>query len=143
MSIYDDPVTYAKKVRIPVSLSKIWCAEQLRLQKEMDAARVCPKCGHGTLVLEGGSYEECTSDYVYCEYDEIPAVDEEGEEYFKECDYTSDPKKEHEPLSSWYDFDVILAMSIGKDSAFEEETLQDWVRFVKSEVNNIRPKVSA
>lgn len=145
MGLYDDPVAFAKKTRIPVSLSRIWCLNQLALQKEIEAARICPKCGQPTLVLESGSYEEGTNDYVYCEYDQIPMVDEaDGEEYKVECDYTADPGKEHEPLSSWYDFDVILAFSVGmveRDKEFGG--LQEWVKFVRDEVNKIRQKESA
>jgi hypothetical protein len=144
MNIYDDHVAYAKETRIPIRLAKIWCENQLELQKEMDAARICPKCKKNTLVLESGSYEENTSDYVYCENDEISVIDVDGEEYFKDCDYTAEPQKEHEPLSSWYDFDVILAMSstmLDRDREFGG--LHGWLTFVRSEVANIKPKVTA
>ncbi|MFK7696413.1 hypothetical protein [Paenibacillus sp. HJGM_3] len=144
MGLYDDHVSYAKKTRIPVSLAKVWCANQLELQEEMDAARVCPKCGKPTLVLESGSYEEGTQDYVYCANDEIQAVDVDGEEYFEECDYTADPEKKHEPLSTWYDFDVIWAFSCGLiDRKNEFYNLRDWLDFVRKEVAKITPKVSA
>jgi len=141
MSIYNDPIKYAKLTRIPISYARIWCLNQLEIQTVIDAAKVCPKCGKATLELEGGCYEEGTQDYVYCANDEIPAVDDDGEEYFTECDYTADPEKEHETLSSWYDFDVILALSYGHMNEFK--CLMDWFNFVKSEIQNLNVKKSA
>lgn len=142
--MYNDPVAFARQVRMPMSLSKIWCANQLELQKQMEAARLCPKCLQYTLVLEPGSYEECTNDYVYCENYEVPAIDEDdGTEYMAECDYVTYPEKAHEPLAHWFDFDIIWAFSCGfMDKMHEFGNLQEWVRFCREEVEKIQPKVS-
>jgi hypothetical protein len=143
MSMYSDHIAYAKKVRIPLRLSKIWCDNQLRLAKEMEHASICPKCGKPTLILESGSYEENTRDYVYCENYEIPET-EDGEEYMTDCDYVTEPQKEHEPLSHWYDFDTIWAYSGGMIERKEMyPNLQEWLDFVRKEVASIQPKVSA
>lgn len=144
MSIYNDHVSYAKKVRIPIRLAKIWCDNQLELQKEMDKAKICPSCGKPTLCLEGGDYYEGTRDYVYCENSEILAVDVDGENYYEECDYTSESEKKHEPLSTWYDFDVLLAFSCGMiDRQQEYPNLHEWLKFIRDEVAKITLKASA
>lgn len=140
MSIHNDHVEYAKKVRMPVNLAKIWCTNQLEIKEEMNKAKICPKCEKPTLELELGSYEEGYNDYVYCVNNEILAIDDDGEEYYTDCDYTSEPKNEHEPLSCWYDFDVLLAHSIGYDESRKHDTdLQEWLKFVREEVGKIKP----
>lgn len=144
MSIYSDHIDYAKKVRMPIRLAEIWCKNQLELKKEMDKAKKCPKCGKDTLELELGSYEEGYSDYVHCSNDEIPAVDVDGEEYFTECDYTASPEKGHEPLSAWYDFDVIMAFRCGMSGRVKEfGSLQEWLKFVREEVSKISIRETA
>ncbi|MNP79895.1 hypothetical protein D3C76_1778400 [compost metagenome] len=75
-------------------------------------------------------------------------VDEgDGEEYFGECGYTAEPCKEHEPLSAYYDFDMFLAYSSGLADGENWVQgfggLQEWVKFVRSEIDKIRPNLSA
>lgn len=135
MSVYDDPEAYAKMVRMPLSLSRIWCASKLETEKEIENAKVCPKCGKATLTYEIGDWEACESDYVYCENGDVLEMDEDGEEYFNDCDYVTDPEKKHEPLRAWYDFDEFLAMSCWNDSPLDRfDNLIEWVRYMKQTV---------
>jgi hypothetical protein len=143
MSIYADPVKYARMARITIGMAEIWCAEQLRLAAEIEAARTCPKCGKPTLTYEIGCYEEGYDDYIHCENDEVPEVDEEGEDYYSECEFLCEPNKEMSALAPWYDFDVLLAMKSGfMDEVGRSSSLGEWIKFAKEEVSKIKQKAA-
>lgn len=136
MSIYNNPEVYAKKTLMTTEQAIIRCEHFKKLQQVMYEAKKCPKCRQHTLEIEGGSYEEGTQDYVYCENDKVTVNDEDGEEYLTDCDFTSDVEKEFEPISHWYDFDVVLAFSDnlerdGKDKA-EIYIGSSWEEFVNA-----------
>lgn len=109
MSIYNNPEQYAKETHMTLAQAEVRCAHFKQLAQKMEDIRTCPKCGKNTLELEGGSYEEGIKASVYCENDEVKVVDEEdGEEYFTDCDFTSPVTKEYQALDSYYDFDIVL-----------------------------------
>ncbi|WP_311078105.1 hypothetical protein [Paenibacillus polymyxa] len=139
MSIYDDPAAYARKVRITERLSRIWCEYQVKITEEHEAAKRCPSCGKHTLEYEGGSYEESISPYIYCSNDEIPAVDEDGEKYFFECDYSADfDNEKHEAIPIDYTYDHILAMNCGGMNGVKElGGLQAWFAYAKCYIEGL------
>ncbi|MCK2000725.1 hypothetical protein MZM54_04890 [[Brevibacterium] frigoritolerans] len=108
MSLYNNPKEYAKETMMSIEQATLRCEHFKKIQQIMHEAKKCPKCGKHSLGIEGGSYEEGYSDYVYCENDEVVVI-ENGEELFTDCGFTSDVKEEYEPLNHWYDFDVILS----------------------------------
>lgn len=122
MTIYKDPQTYAKEAYISLELATIRCAEYLPFVEAIEPAKKCPNCGEHTLAIELGSYEEGTSELVYCE-------NEEG------CDFTSEVTDELEPLQHWYAFDEVLALSCDIDrdglSTFEEQLGCSWVEYAE------------
>ncbi|KJD37375.1 hypothetical protein QD46_25240 [Paenibacillus polymyxa] len=136
MSIYDDPAAYARKVRITERLSRTWCEYQAKILKEHEAAKRCPSCGKHTLEYEGGSYEECIQPYIYCSNDEISALDEDGEEYFAECDFSADfDNDKHEAIPIDYTYDHILAMNCGTMNGVKEfGGLQAWFAYAKRDI---------
>jgi len=135
LSIYNDPIAYAREYRVPVRLSRIWCEKQLALRAEQEAASICPKCRQPALVIEHGNYEEGTRDYVYCDNDEIPALNEDGEKEYISCDFVSEFEKQFEPLAHWWDFDPIIAMNCGTmDGVKEFGGLAEWLKFVRDTV---------
>lgn len=137
MSIYTDYAAYARKVRITERLAKIWCDNQLKLAAEIEEAKKCPSCGKNTLEYEMGSYEENERDCIYCSNYEIPLVDEDGEQYFGECDFVTTEIDKHEALMPWYDFDTLWAFSYPENLIIANEGLQGWLKFVKEEVEKI------
>ena len=87
MSIYENEKEYAEKTFMTLEQAKLRCEFYKKLNQEINDARKCPKCHQDTLEIESG--EEGQSEYVYCE-SEIIKIDEDGEEYSDECDFTSD-----------------------------------------------------
>jgi hypothetical protein len=135
MSLYADPMKYARMVRLPLSLAKTWCEKQLKIENEIEKARVCPTCQKATLEYETGDYEAGTTDYIYCSNDEIQVIDEDGEPYFTECDFVSDPQKQFEPLMIGYDFDFISALSWDNTHSLKQfNNLLEWVNYAKVEI---------
>ncbi|MGR6760290.1 hypothetical protein ACU1JV_00405 [Paenibacillus sp. T2-29] len=136
MSIYDDPAAYARKVRITERLSRIWCEYQAKILKEHEAAKRCPSCGKHTLEYEGGSYEECIQPYIYCSNDEILAIDEDGVEYFAECDFSADfDIEKHEAIPIDHTYDHILAMNCGTMNGVKEfGGLKAWFAYAKRDI---------
>jgi hypothetical protein len=147
MSLCDNPKEYAKQTHISLEQAEIRCKYFKELKEKIHAARKCPKCGEHTLAIEGGSYEEGIQSYVYCENDKIPTIDEEGDEYMEECDFTSDVTKEFEPISHWYDFDVVLMFSIDIDrdgiKAIEKQIGCTWSDFVENDTKDLLNQISA
>lgn len=137
MSIYNNPKQYAETTFMTLEQAKVRCNYYNKLEKLIYEAKKCPKCGEHTLEIESGCYEEGYSDYVYCGNDNIKTVDGDGEDFFDECDFTSDVRKEFEPISHWYDFDVVLAFSIDikKDGLLvtEKNIGCSWNEFVEKE----------
>lgn len=134
MSIYNNSEEYAKRTFMSLEQAEIRCEYFRKLQQKMYESKKCPKCGQHTLEIEGGSYEEGTKDYVYCENDKVSEIDEDGEKYLADCDYTSDVDKEHEPISQWYDFDEVLALVIDFDRNDKKEVEEhigcSWDKFI-------------
>jgi hypothetical protein len=147
MSLCDNAKEYAEKTYITLEQAKIRCQYFIKLKAKIYEAKKCPKCGEHTLEIESGSYEEGYSSYVYCENDKIPTVDEDGDEYMEECDFTSDVTKEFEPISHWFDFDVVLMFSINIESdgikAVEEQIGCSWSEFVEKDTNDLLNQISA
>jgi hypothetical protein len=105
---------------------------------KVEKASVCPKCGKPSLEWEMGSYEEGSDDYIYCSNYEVPYLDEDGEQYFKDCEYVSDIKTEHEPLAHWYTFDHLLAINCGSMNGVKEfGGLQNWFISAKKDIEEI------
>lgn len=133
MSIYDNPQEYAKKTFITLEQAVLRCQHFKKLKKEIQEAKKCPKCGAYTLEFESGCYEEGYGDFIYCT-NEISDVDEDGEEVFVECGFTSSLTEQFQPLVHWYDFDIILMFSNdieerGMDKV-EKEIGCSWPEFV-------------
>lgn len=138
MSIYDNPEQYAKEARTTLEQAEVRCAHFKQLAEKMEEIKKCPKCGARTLELEGGSYEEGIKEYVYCENDEVKEIDEEdGEEYFTECQFTSPITKEYQALDSYYDFDIVLEFASEIDElgleTIEKRIGLSWHEFVEKE----------
>lgn len=139
MSIYETPALYARKVRITERLARIWCNHQLKLQADVELASICPKCGKPTLESEMGCYEEGTEAYVYCSNDTIPYEDEDDATIqLGECDYVSDVREEHVPLSNWYTFDHLLAMHSGiMGEVSDYGGLIEWFTSAKKDIEEV------
>lgn len=141
MALCDNSKEYAEKTLISLEQAEIRCEYFRKIKEKMYEAKKCPKCGEHTLEIEGGSYEEGINSYVYCENDKIIVIDEDGEEYETECDFTSDITKEFEPISDWYDFDVVLMFSLDIDSdgikAVEEQIGCSWTEFVEKDTMDL------
>lgn len=120
MSIYNNTEEYAKQTFMSLEQSEIRCKYFRKIQQKMHESKRCSKCGQHTLEIESGSYEEGTQDFVYCENDKVSVIDEYGEKYLTDCDFTSDVDKEYEPVNHWYDFDEVLAFSIDFESNGKE-----------------------
>lgn len=136
MSIYNDPKEYAQKTFTTTEQAEIRCKYFNELQAIIHEAKKCPKCNQHTLEIEGGSYEEGTHDFVYCENDKFTVLDEDDEEYLTDCGFISAVEKKYEPINHWYDFDEVLAFSIdieksGKDKV-ENIIGCTWNEFVNS-----------
>lgn len=144
MSIYNDPDQYAKLTRIPLETAKIFCNHYLNVQEEIEKATICPKCGEQTLDYESGSYEEGTNTYVFCANDSIKRIDNEGNEYEDECEFSSEDVEKFAPLFPHYDLDVVLYFA----STFKEEENWDkstkevigspWHEFVENRLKDIQ-----
>jgi hypothetical protein len=130
MTLCVETKTYAEATFITMEQAEIRCEHFKKISQEMHEARKCPKCGKHTLAIES---EASTSDYVYCENDEIP-VNEDGEEYFTDCDYSTIATSKHKAVSHWHDFDVVLAFASNIDSeglpGIEKQVGCSWSEFV-------------
>lgn len=135
MSLYNDPKEYAAQTLMSLEQATIRCNHFKKLKDQIFKAKKCPQCGQHTLEIEGGSYEEGYNSFVYCENDAVNVTDEDGEIYQTDCDFTSNVKKEYEPISHYYDFDDVLAFSIHikKDGLASVESSMgcSWSEFVK------------
>jgi ssDNA-binding Zn-finger/Zn-ribbon topoisomerase 1 len=136
MALCDDTKNYAKETFITMEQAEIRCEHFKKIHQKIQDAKKCPKCGKHTLQIELGSYEENTTDYVYCDNDEIPYI-EDGEEYFNECDFTSDVTAQFEPISHWYDFDIVSSFACNIESEglsqIEKQIGSSWFDFVEDD----------
>lgn len=136
MSIYNNIEEYAKQTFMTTEQATIRCAHFKELEQKTHEAKKCPKCGKHMLAIETGSYEEGTHDYVYCENEQVLVVDEDGDECFTDCDFTSDVETEYEPIWHWYDFDEVLAFSIELETEYKKEVEthigSSWLEFVEA-----------
>jgi len=135
--IYDNAEEYAKQTFTTLEQAKIRCDHYKKLQEQQHQAKKCPKCGQHTLEFETGCYEEGYGDYIYCENEKVEKViDEDGEEFYKECDFTSKVTKNFEPIHHWWDFDEVLAFSIDIERDGKEEIEKQigctWTQFVEN-----------
>lgn len=153
MSIYQSVEEYAKQTNITKEQAKIRCDYYLALQKKADEKRVCPECKQATLVHESGCSEGGYGDYIYCENDKVPYV-EDGEEGMTDCEFTTNDTGEYEEIMSYYDFDVVLAMAHDIERLKQDEMEvtvslgQNWQMFVERENQRIltesaQPNISA
>jgi carboxypeptidase C (cathepsin A) len=135
MSLYDHPKEYAKETFMSLDQAEIRCRHYKKMQEKRHKAKKCPTCGKHTLQIEDGSYEEGITAYVYCENDEVPYVDEEGDTCFTDCEFTSEITEQYEPISHWYDFDEVLAFSMEVEEEgikkIEERIGCTWTEFVE------------
>ncbi|GAA4880093.1 hypothetical protein GCM10023310_70350 [Paenibacillus vulneris] len=70
----------------------------------------CPECKKRGLVIDSTDYEYASNEYwVWC----------------SECGYTCEITKKYEPLTAWYGFDIVRAISGERDKEFAE----DWETF--------------
>lgn len=137
LSIYDDAKKYAKETFMTIEQAEVRCIYFKKMQEERHLAKICPKCGKQTLEIESGSYEEGISPYVYCENEEgEKVIDKDGNEFFNECDFTSDVTKEYTAINHWYDFDEILSFSIEVEreglKKIEKQIGCTWNEFVEN-----------
>lgn len=132
MNIYESPEEYAETVNISLEQAKIRCEHFLAIQKEIHESLKCPKCGQHTLEFEGGEWEVGVKDYVYCSNDKISTVDEEGDEFMEECDFTDDVKPQYK-FYGMHDFDEVLYMH-----SQSELTLGcTWAKFVEDAMKRL------
>lgn len=138
MCIYDDHKAYARKVRITERMAKLWCDHQKKKIKEIHEAKKCPLCSAHTLEYESGSYEYNEPDYVYCDNDEIPLVDEEGESYLGTCEFATTNIEDYIKLQHGYDFDYLLALNeYGMTGAGVYGGLANWVKHAKQIISEV------
>lgn len=135
MSIYNVPKDYAAQTVMSLEQATIRCNHYKKIEEQSFEASKCPQCGQHTLAIECGSFEEGYSDFVYCENDKVTVTDEDGETYHTDCDFTSNVTKEYEPISHYYDFDEVLAFSIGIEqgglASIESNIGCTWSEFVE------------
>lgn len=140
MSIYESAEKYAEELNMSVEQAKIRLDYFLKVKEDMRATRKCPKCGQHTLAVEGGEWESGVSDWVYCGNDKIETRDENGDNYFEECDFTDAVKKEY-LFAFEIDFDAVLMMSCSLDINNRQEVLNvigmPWKEFVEKDTKNL------
>lgn len=137
MGIYDSAETYAKEIHIKdLHLAGIRANHYRNLMEQQYEARKCPKCGKHSLQFEGGSYEENTRDYIYCENGEVLEKDlDDGTLRETDCGYATEFEDKHRILTDAETFDEVLMFSIeieehGKEYV-ESMVGKKWEVFVK------------
>ncbi len=140
MSIYDSVEGYAKELNMSVEQAKIRIDHFSKTKAEMKESMKCPKCQQYTLAVEHGEWEAGVSSWIYCENDKIEKVDEEGDKYFDECDFTDDVENKY-LFAFEHDFDVVLMMSCSVDITNEQEVLSyigsSWNDFVEKDTESL------
>lgn len=140
MSIYESAEKYAEHLNMSLEQATIRLEYFSKVKEEMKETRKCPKCKQYTLAVEGGEWESGISDWIYCENDKIEMMDEEGEKYFGECDFTDGVKKEY-LFAFDHDFDAVLMMScsldINDEEAVENYIGSTWPEFVKRDTESL------
>jgi hypothetical protein len=120
------------------------CAHNIEIHKKVLDARVCPKCKKPALEWDSGEGEAGISPYIYCSNDEVLQVDIDGKEYLGDCDFTEDDLPSVNDtgwLTHGADFDVILWFgTITEDKQREFGSVDDWIAFVRREVEKILPQ---
>lgn len=139
MSVYDSAEKYAEHLNMTLEQAKVRLEYFSKVKEEMKATRKCPKCGEYSLAVEGGEWECGVPDWVYCANDKIEKIDEEGDKYFDECDFTDDVESKY-LFAFEHDFDAVLMMSCGLDINNEQEVLNaigcSWNEFVEKDTND-------
>lgn len=140
MSVYDSVEKYATELNMSIEQAEIRLAYFKKVREEMKHSRKCPKCHKYTLEFEGGEWESGIKDWVYCANDEIEKIDDEGNKFLDECDFTDDVRKEH-LFAFHHDFDVVLMMSCGLDIHDDEAVLhligETWSEFVNKDTKTL------
>lgn len=122
LSIYASSKKYAKKCQIPLSLAKIECRKQRKIERSRKKI-TCPMCKHKSLGYEMGSYEEGYGDFIGCAF----------------CGETYGPEeiKNGDLLAYGADFDAVLYFCKTKDSqdgwieACGSDNIEDWHKFAR------------
>lgn len=140
MSIYDSVETYSKQLNMSLEQAKIRVEYFLKMRDEMEKSRKCPKCGQLTLDVESGEWESGISDWIYCGNDEIETVNDDGDKFYEECEFTDDVKNEY-LFAFDHDFDVVLMMYSSVNITNEKEVLNfiglSWNEFVENDTKDI------
>lgn len=146
MNIYQSATEYAKQTNTTEEQAKIRCDYYLALEKKAEKKRVCPDCKQPTLVYESSCSEGGYGDYIYCENDKVPYV-EDGEEGVTDCEFTANDCGEYEEIMPYTDFDVVLAMALDierlkQDNIEVEMSLgQNWHMFVEKNNQEILKEI--
>ncbi|MBH0331463.1 hypothetical protein ABH14_16945 [Brevibacillus brevis] len=119
---------YAKQVNCKLSIARKRVRYFDKLEKRIEQASICPKCGKSSLNIESDDREYVFDSWVQCTNDRVPYV-EDGEVYFTDCDYTADVEDKYIPLSFGYGYDIVL--SFAANGRVDEEMLgESWESFV-------------
>lgn len=140
MSVYETAEKYAEQLNMSLEQASIRLEYFYKVKEEMKETRKCPKCHQYTLAVEGGEWESGISDWVYCENDNIERIDEEGEKYFGECDFTDSIENKY-LFAFEYDFDAVLMMScsldINDEVAVKNYIGSTWNEFVEKDTSSL------
>lgn len=133
MSNYADVKAYAKRNQITEAQAKVRCDHFLAIERKIEAAKVCPKCNQPTLEFEQGSYEEGYGDFIFCDNDEVPVI-EDGETVMDDCGFKSDVIDPFKILGSGEDFDVVEYARYDLEQGTVQEMYgMDWNEFVEND----------
>lgn len=122
MSIYENHEEYAKKTGMSLKSAMLRCEHFKKINEIIQAAKKCPSCKKHTLEYEGGSYEEGTKDFIYCDNTE------------EDCEFTAAPNETTKWLQNGCDFDDVLYLAIDMktvgQNAMEIRLGCDWQTFL-------------
>ena len=140
MGVRDSVEGYAEKLNMTVEQAKVRLDHFASMQEGIKESKKCPKCGMYTLEIDGGEWEAGVQAFIYCENDEVPTVDEDGEEYLESCEFTDSPKDCY-IFASEPDFDEVLMVSCSINIYDEVEVRaqlgQTWEEFVEESNKHI------
>lgn len=146
MGVYNSLEEYAAFTQMTLEQAKLRYGHFIELRKLVHESRKCPKCNMHTLELEGGEWESGISDYIYCENAEIQSIDEEGDAYEEECDFTDDVNPQY-LFAKEADFDIVLYIACSIENEGMENIQKQlgcsWGDFIEKENAKLTVEVAS